>query len=462
MTSFRRELASILKTLGLPPSARRSITPPASPVCESLEGRQLLTGGMGFSGMGMGGMGMGGPADVSAMGGGETGFSSELSNFGSGMGGTDLFGGMSSGSDWNSSGMSTQTSDLSSQASGSTSSSLPDFADSTDFSNFGSPGQFGGMSGLFGGMMAQESGTTTPVDASTSSSVTPSVTASTTSTTPTSVASPGMMGMPMQMAGMGGQFDSSSSFGGPDISNTGSVPSFGQGVGGAAVALTSFGLSTPGGGMSSPVDSSTDATASDATSYLEQQYSGMGLGGGPGVGISGVTGPVGQASTTPASGTTTTSSTQLPTDLQQLQTDLQTIEGQSGVSPAMMTTVHTDLNAVKGAETTTPSASTLTTLQTDLKTAETNTGGATAAQLAQVQTDQDAVYESQGVSSTLVGQLDTDLGAIQTAFGLTAADQATIAADQAAIQADLPSTSATAATTSTSTTPSTASTTSST
>ncbi len=70
MNSSRRKLAAILEALGLPPSARRSTATPAAPACESLEGRQLLAGGLGFGGMGMG-MGMDaagtGPADISTV-----------------------------------------------------------------------------------------------------------------------------------------------------------------------------------------------------------------------------------------------------------------------------------------------------------------------------------------------------------------------------------------------------------
>jgi hypothetical protein len=419
MKSLRQELASILAALGLPPSSRRSTTTPASPACESLEGRQLLTGGMGSSGMGFGGMGFGGPADVTSIGGGfnasstsgsgETGFSSDVSNFGPGAGEADLFGGDSGGSDSTPPGISTQAATMGGQGGNFSNSSVSDSSNASGFSNFSPEGLFGGMS--------------------------------------------------TQAAGMGGQFSRSTSPGVSDISNSGNLPSFGPGDGGS-VASNSLGFSNPDEGMSGPIDNSANATASDATNYLELQYSGMALGGGPGGGgvLGGGPGFGGQGPMNSGSGTTT-SNTQLQTDLQKLQTDEQTIQGQSEVTPAMMAKVETDLNAVKAAETTTPDSSTLATLQTDLTTAQNNTGGPTAAQLAQVQTDQDAVYESQGVSTSLVDQLDTDLATIQTASGITAADQATIAADQAAITADQANLGGT---TSTSTTPSTPSTTSTT
>ncbi len=136
---------------------------------------------------------------------------------------------------------------------------------------------------------------------------------------------------------------------------------------------------------------------------------------------------------------TTADSTQLQTDIQKLKTDAQAIHDQSQVTPAMEAKVRNDVKAIKGAETTTPDSTALTTLQTDLKTAQTNVGGPTAAQLAQVQTDQDAVYKSQSVNDSLVGQLDIDLAAIQTRRPTsTAANRSTTIADKAGDQGRTP------------------------
>ena len=128
--------------------------------------------------------------------------------------------------------------------------------------------------------------------------------------------------------------------------------------------------------------------------------------------------------------------TQLWTDQQTLESDQQAIHDKSQVTPAMQATVTADIKAIKGAETTTPSASTLATLKADTKLAKANPGGPTDAQTAMIQADQDAVYQSQGVNSALTGKLDTDLAAIKTASNVTTGDEATLAADLLAVQTD--------------------------
>ena len=374
MNSSRRKLAAFLEALGVPPSARRPHATPAAPACESLEGRQLLAGGMGFDAMSMGA-----PADVSGAGyrADSTGMMDRSwgrhSDVDSGGDTTHGFGGDSGRMDG-------RSSDMAGRSGSSFSSSVPD-------ANSGTGSDLGLMD-------ARSSVMSDRAAASTSSGVTDAT----------------------SFGGRGdfGRMDGRSSDMAPDLT----------GMGGQSGV------------------SSASSTVADAPTYLESQDAGVGLAGfaggrrGAGGGFGGGGGFVGHDMTLTNSGTTTDDS-QVQTDIQKLQTDDQAIHDKSQVTPAMQATVRKDINAIKGAETTTADSTALTTLQTDLKTAMTSVGGPTTAQLAQVQTDQDAVYKSEGVNASLVTKLDTDLAAIQTASGITDTDRSTITSDQAAIKADL-------------------------
>ena len=329
MNTSRRKLAAILEALGVPPSARRPAPTPANPSCESLEGRQLLAGNMGF-GMGLASMGMGGPADFSTTGGSNT------------------------------------TTGDTTAAAGTTSTMDHRFARFGATSAVGSAdnGQAGfDGGGTFGGPAMMDSG----------------------------------------LAGGAGMI--------PMVADAG-----GGGLG------TGGGVGFGGGGLANGINP-----------------------GGPMI-------PVTGTGTTPGTGTASTADqAQLKTDMEKLRADSQAIHDKSQVTPAMEATVRDDIKAIKGAETTTPDQAAVTTLQADIKAARANVGGPTDAQIAQVQTDQDAVYASQGVNSALITKLDTDRAAIKTASNVTSDDESTLAADKSAIQADFakinpPATSTTSAT----------------
>ena len=129
---------------------------------------------------------------------------------------------------------------------------------------------------------------------------------------------------------------------------------------------------------------------------------------------------------------------QLATDLAKLRTDQQAIHDKSQVTPALLSTVRKDLQAIDAAKTGTADATVLKTLQTDRQAIFAGQAPPTDAQRTQLQVDQDAVLKNQGVSQTLIDQLATDRLAVKTASNVTAADQATLDGDLAAIKKDRP------------------------
>jgi hypothetical protein len=153
-------------------------------------------------------------------------------------------------------------------------------------------------------------------------------------------------------------------------------------------------------------------------------------------------------------GTGTSSSaadTQLQTDLATVKTQLQTIQDQSTVTPEMTYKVTADINAIKAAETTPGNPGMLAFLAAATKDVDSSPGGPNLAQVSALQGVQDAVYENEGVSSTLITQLTSDQAAVVAATGITATEEAALAAANAAVTADQAALKPVASTTSTST-----------
>ena len=173
---------------------------------------------------------------------------------------------------------------------------------------------------------------------------------------------------------------------------------------------------------------------------------GMGLSmAGMGLGIADVSGirygPGVMPASAPGSATTTTTATaaaspQLQADQMKLQTDTQTIQDQSLVTPAMTSAVTADIKAIKSAETTTPNPAFVTNLQNITKAFNAMPDGPTLGQSFMTEIYRNVVFLSEGVSASLINQLDNDDMAVMTATGITSAQEATLTADHAAINRD--------------------------
>ncbi len=445
MNSSRRKFAAILEALGMPPSTRRPAVTPVNPACESLEGRQLLTGGYGMGGLGMG------IADVSGMGaGGWSGGAGAVvhgttaiavANPQAQAAITQLKTDTQTIQDQSlvtPAMTSTVTADTNAIKSAETTPANPTYlanlqtaikaADATP----GGPtvGQAfqleidqnvvylsQGVSATLINQLDADEMTVfqatglTPTDETTLATdyaaikaaeptVTPVMTAAATSTTAgsttTGVTPTTSTAMPMMATPIG-------------------APAGGVGVQGELAAvgasvvvptLTATGTSAMGGGMS-------------ATSGLGLPYV-----------------PIQPTPSSPAAATVQTDQATAKTDTQALQTEIQMVQKTSTVTPAMQAVVSADLAAVQGAASVPANAADVATLKADYTTAMTNSGGPTAAQLTKIQTDQAAVYESQGVGTTLVQKLQSAQAAVTAASGITAAEAGAIYADEQTVQAD--------------------------
>ena len=441
MNSSRRKFAAILDALGVPPSARRQAPTPALPACESLEGRQLLTGGMGLPGMGMG-MGMG-VADVAGLGTGV--FHGAANAIAPGSTNTQLQADLTKlNADTQTiqdqsvvtpAMTSTVTADVKAIKSAETTpaspASLTNLQTALQAANTTSGGptlqqafqleidqnivylsqgvptglidkldadQFAVMNAT-GITAAQEA--TLAADHAAVTADQKAVPTPTTGTTTTAVPVTGTMptGTMAPVAGMLGQ----------GVGSPAATGSMGElAAAGASVLVPSM----ADGGRMAP----------------------MMMGGG-GLLDLGVMAPS-TTSTTPAEATLKADMTTLKADSQTLQSEMQTVQATSNVTPAMEAIVKADLAAVRGAASAPASSAALATLKSDYTTALTNSGGPTASQTTQVQTDQAAVYGSEGVGTTLIAKLQAAQAAVTAASGITAAEEGALYADQQTVQND--------------------------
>ncbi len=123
-------------------------------------------------------------------------------------------------------------------------------------------------------------------------------------------------------------------------------------------------------------------------------------------------------------------------DVMQLEKDVIQVYHHSKITPAEIGAVAVDFMQV-GMVVKTPSAASVATLKAELVTIAGTTGGATTAELADLQNDEAAVLVSANVSTKLAAQTAADINAVITAGGVTSADVKTIATDVVAIVNDL-------------------------
>ncbi len=458
MNSSRRKFAAILEALGMPSSARRNAATPAAPACESLEGRQLLTGGMDLAGLGIGlGMPSMGVADVGGLG---FGGGSTLTQATAGLGGASN---AQLQADTQKLQADTQTiqdqslvtpamtsavdADVNAVKAGITTTpnagAVANLKAVTAAANASPGGPTIGQT--FGVEIAQNivyisegvsldlitkldndemavmmatgiTGTeeaTLAADhaaiAADTAKATPFTTAGTMipagSTTTTPVTTAGTM-IPAGSTTM------------PTAMMATPVP-----FGAAHGAIAASSVAVPG-----------ELAAAGAGDLITSSTGGQGMSPMGGLGLSMLGGQTSTSSTTSA--TLTTALTTLKAAMQQLQTDTQAVQANSHVTPGMEAVISNDLETIRGAVSTSPSATAVANLKADITTAQTNGGGPTAAQIAQVQTDRDAVLASEGVNTALISKLESDLAIVKSSSGITPAQQAAIVVDQVAVSGD--------------------------
>jgi hypothetical protein len=283
----------------------------------------------------------------------------------------------------------------------------------------GAGGFFGGFSGGFSGrydMRAMMSGagaslgsTTSPVDSSTAPTASSTSVAVPTSSAPANAILPWAGGMFGMRDGFGGQ-DGFSNFGGATASTVqvGAAQGFGAiassaGSAGSGVMTMSpfvgkFGGAMGGMGVLSIIgDGSTAVTSTGAT----------------GVSATPTPSPYAQAE---------------QTAFQQLQTDEQAIHDKSQVTPALQAAFRNDVTALAKEVTTSPSATSVLALKSDLSTLAGTLP--TSDQLTTLQTDLTTVLTSAGVTDTTgVTKTFSDLGAILTATNIGSGDITTLTTD---------------------------------
>lgn len=125
----------------------------------------------------------------------------------------------------------------------------------------------------------------------------------------------------------------------------------------------------------------------------------------------------------------------LQKDFQKLMTDMQAIQDRSQVTPALLAAVRKDNEKLRTESTGQPDQAKLKTLQTDINAVGQNLPS--AAQQQTIDTDLKAVIASTGVTDTaLIDQTIADMAAVRNAQNVTSDDVATIVADQKAIETD--------------------------
>ncbi len=139
----------------------------------------------------------------------------------------------------------------------------------------------------------------------------------------------------------------------------------------------------------------------------------------------------------PTQATTSTSTTTIASSkgVDQLRTDLQALAAKSQVTDAQTAALANDAQAVRKEITSAGDAMALSTFQSDLKAA---LGGGTL-DFSKLLTDQAAVLSSRGVTQATITQLQIDEQAAFTASGVTQADLTTLANDRAAMDKATPS-----------------------
>jgi hypothetical protein len=442
MNSSRRNFAAILEALGLPPSARRSTATPAAPACESLEGRQLLTGGFDLGGA-VPGMAF---ADVAGIGGGGAG---------------------------------ARASAISSIAA-----SNPQLQ--TDLTKLQTDNQMIQDQSLV--TPAMSSKVTADINAVKSAETTAAPTAMTSFLNAATTAinsSPGgaNLGQTFALEAVQNAVYLSEGVSATLINQldademavmaaTGITPAEEATLAADHTAITAdqakatpaAGTMIPAGTATPVAGTMTPATAATATLTVAGPvgaFAGMSMQGelqaaGAGVLVSSPTGggvgmdsgmstinslgmpsiPTPPVASSPAAATLAADQATMKTDMQTLQTAVQAVQTNSNVTPAMEAVISADLAAVQGAASVAPNAADVATLKADYTTAMTTSGGPTATQLAQIQTDQAAVYESEGVNATLVGKLQSAQAAVTGASAITGAEEGAIYAAEQTVQAD--------------------------